>query len=359
MKTVYAATGTAEDVASGTTLELAKLFEIIISKIPLWIAGFIVILLSVLIAKIARNVVENKMAEKGIEEDHKEIQILAGRVTYVGIIMLGITMGLKIAGIDLTTIIAAAAFGIGFALRDMIMNFLAGVMILLGRHFTIGDFINIGGTIGKVEEIQSRVTIIKAIDGTKVIVPNADLFKKQIISYTSNPFRIIEIKVKVDYRTNLENAIKVCMKAVKETKGVLIEPGPAVLVSQFCESGIELKIRAWVDSKGGWIKIQSHLTTNIKNELDENGITIPWPIRTIAYDKDLEIDEKKMEQTDPSLYEKEESEEKIDKPSILPNQQQPVMQEVENNSESENKVNSRSDSNDEDPPLKPLGEKRM
>lgn len=293
MLKAYAA-GT-DQVASETAGELAKLLEALILKIPLWISAVVVIFLSILVAKIGRNIVENKMAEKGIEEEHKELQILGGRMTYTAILTLGVTVGLKIAGIDLTTIIAAVAFGIGFALKDLIMNFLAGVMILVGRHFTLGDYINIGGTVGKVVEIQSRVTVLQAIDGTKVIVPNSEIFKKQVVSYTSNPFRRIEIIVGVDYRTNLENAIKVCMQAVHTTKGVLIEPQPAVIVSDFGESSIDLKVRAWVDSKGGWLKIKSNLIVNIKHQFDKYGITIPWPIRTVAYDKDNNVEEKLLE----------------------------------------------------------------
>ena len=233
MLTAYAVTADAEEVASGTVLELAKLFELVITKIPLWIAGGIVIILSILVAKLAKSMVTNKLEEKGIDEEHKELQILGGRIAYTTVLILGITVGLKIAGIDLTTIIAAAAFGIGFALKDLIMNFLAGVMLLISHHFTIGDFISIGGTIGKVEEIQSRVTILKAIDGTKVIVPNAEMFKKQVVSFTSNPFRKITLEVGVDYRHNLENVIKVCMEATRHTKGILIEPKPSVVVVGF------------------------------------------------------------------------------------------------------------------------------
>ncbi|MBT4916826.1 mechanosensitive ion channel family protein [Candidatus Peregrinibacteria bacterium] len=293
MNTAYAvsATDSANQVASGTASELAKLIELVITKIPLWIAAVIVIMLSFVAAKIARKIVENKLAEKGIEEEHEELQILGGRLVYSGVVTLGFTMGLKIAGIDLTTILAAVAFGIGFALRDLIMNFLAGIMILVGRQIGIGDFINVGGTKGKVTEIQSRVTILQSFDGTKVIVPNADLFKKQVESYTSNPFRKITIAVGVDYRNKLENVIKVCMSTTKHTKGILAKPKPAVVVDSFGDNAINIKIKAWVDSKSGWVKIKSELVTNIKNSFDQYGITIPWPITTLAYDKDSTINE--------------------------------------------------------------------
>ena len=286
MLKAYAASTSAEEIAGGTVSQLEGLVDLIFEKIPLMIAGAIVVFLSYLVAKIARNIVENKMSEKGIGEEHKELQILAGRMTYSGILVLGATIGLKIAGIDLTTIIAAVAFGIGFALKDLIMNFLAGIMILLGGQIALGDFIQIGDTIGKVVEIQSRVTILKALDGTKVIVPNADLFTKQVVSFTSNPFRRIEVDVGVEYRSDLENVVKVCMKALKTTEGVLIEPQPAILVSEFGGSSIDLKVRAWVNSRDGWVKIRSDLMKNITTQFNNYGITIPWPIRTVVEDKD-------------------------------------------------------------------------
>lgn len=346
MFTAYAVTANAEEVASGTALELAKLLELVITKIPLWIAAAIVIVLSVLVAKIARRIVMNKLAEKGIEEEHKELQILGGRLAYASVLVLGITVGLKIGGIDLTTIIAAAAFGIGFALKDLIMNFLAGVMLLVSRHFTIGDFISVGGTLGKVEEIQSRVTILKAIDGTKVIVPNAEMFKKQVTSFTSNPFRKITLEVGVDYRHNLENVIRLCMSVVKNTKGVLLEPKSAVVVSDFGDSAIKIKIKAWVSSTGGWVKIKSNLAKNLKKKFDEYGIKIPWPIKTIANDKDFPIEEKEFKEESRSVEEAPKNETpQAQKPATTPiitSQTPLVPQEVET----------------EEQPLRPLGERK-
>lgn len=334
-----AVTNAAGQVADETASELTKLIALIITKIPLWIAAFIVIVVSVLVAKIAQRIVINKMAEKGVGDEHEELQILGGRLTHSGVLILGITIGLKIAGIDLTTIIAAGAFGIGFALKDMIMNFLAGVMILVGQHFMIGDFISVGSTLGKVVEIQSRVTILKAVDGTKVIVPNADLFKKQVTSFTSNPFRRIEVRVGVDYRNNLENALRVAMNTVHKTKGILLEPKPGVLVDAFEDSGVAIKIKAWVDSKSGWIKIKSDLVQNIKTAFDEHGIVIPWPIRTIVNDNEKKISEK--------IAEEESVKEEKTEPVAAPNEAQtpqPVVQPLE-----AAKVL-------EEVPLKPLGE---
>ncbi len=352
MNTAFAAT-TAEQIADGTSSELTGLITLFIAKIPLYIAALIVILLTMLVARIARSMVENKLAEQGVEEEHKELQLLGGRVTSITIITLGVTVGLKIAGIDLTTIIAAVGFGIGFALKDLIMNFLAGMLILVSRDFQIGDFIKVDSTLGKVKEIQSRVTILRAIDGTKVIVPNAKLFTNKVVSFTSNPFRRIEVLVGVDYRHDLQNVLKIVNKAIKNTKGILVEPKPAAIVDEFGENSINIKVKAWVESRSAWIKIRSKLVMNIKSLFDEYGIKIPWPIRTVAYDKDEELAEKKFEKEkkeEPSKSDNKaqpQAQAAADKQSVQVTNQVPVPQEV-----------SVQESDTPEQPLRPLGEKR-
>jgi len=298
---VYAATTSTNNIPENTASQLASLIELVITRIPLWIAAFIVIVLTVFLAKIIKSMVENKMAEKGIEDEHKEVQILGGRIAYVVVLTIGMTVGLKIAGIDLTTIIAAVGFGVGFALKDLIMNFIAGMMIIIGRHFTIGDFIKVNGILGRVVEIQSRVTILRAIDGTKVVVPNADLFSNTVTSYTSNPFRRIEVDVYVDYRGDLEKAIKIFMMTAKKTKGVLAEPKPVVLVKGFGDSNYDLKVRAWVESKSAWLTIKSNLVKNIKEAYDKYNIPMAWNVTQLVYDKDFPIGEIEIPEEEKKL----------------------------------------------------------
>ncbi len=305
MFTAHAASVVTDTNAEQATSDLVEFFQIIITKIPLWIAAIIIVFFTFVLARIARRVVENKLAEKGLEEEHQEIQILMGRLTNSIVQVIGITAALKVAGIDITSIIAAGAFGIGFALKDLIMNFIAGMMILLGRHFSLGDFIKVGSTIGKVMEIQSRVTILRAIDGTKVIVPNSNLFKKEVTSFTSNPFRRVEILVKVDYRNNLDNVVKVASDILKNTKGVLTQPKPGVLIGTFGDNGVEIKLRAWCNARGGWLKVKSRLMLSVKEKFKEHGIRIARPVRFIHEDNEQDLVEKIMESEEAENNQKE------------------------------------------------------
>jgi small conductance mechanosensitive channel len=279
-------TNAAEDVASGTQDQITGLVTFIVGQIPLWITAFIVLVASFVLARFVKSAVENKMTQEGFEEEHKEIQIVAGRTANAVVLLVGITVALKIAGLDLTPIIAAGAFGIGFALQDLIMNFLAGVMILSARHYSIGDIIKINGTMGKIIEIQTRATVLKAFDGTKIVVPNAELFKNQVTSLTSNPFRRIQLINGVGYGSDLRKTYQVVMEAVKNTPGVLAMPKPSLFFYEWGDYSINFKINAWVDTKGGWVKIRNQLIMNIGDALDRAGIEIPYPIQTIYMGKE-------------------------------------------------------------------------
>ncbi|KKP36617.1 hypothetical protein A2483_03685 [Candidatus Peregrinibacteria bacterium RIFOXYC2_FULL_33_13] len=263
---------------SGTAVD--ELVKTLWERIDNWIAAIVVAVLAFAFAKMIRNTVIDRISQH-IDEENQDILILAGRATYLGVLAVGITIALKVAGIDITAIIAAIGFGIGFALQDLLMNFISGVMILVSRQFNIGDFIKVGETMGQVQEIQTRCTILKALDGTKVIVPNKDLFVNQVTSFTTNPFRRIEIAVGVDYSTDLKLAVNTAMQTIESGSNILKEPKSVVLIDAFAESSINLILRFWVDSKSNWLGIRSEMIINLKKNFDAVHINIPFPIRTL------------------------------------------------------------------------------
>lgn len=293
---------TKSDLANnGLGNKVGAFFDYIIGRVPSWIAGVVVFVLAFGVAKIAKSAVESRISDK-IDEEHQEILILAGRVSYFGTLIVGITVALKIAGIDLTTILAAVAFGIGFALQDLIMNFLSGVLILLNRQFTIGDFIKVGNTLGKVMEIQTRATILKAVDGTKVIVPNADIFRNQVVSYTTNPTRRITLPLYISYDTDIKYATKTALEVLKAHPKILKKPNPSIIIKNYGDSSIDLEARFWVGSRDGWIHIKSIVMHEMLQAFTSAGIIIPYNITHIEtaadsqeeWEKAAKIREQKM-----------------------------------------------------------------
>ncbi|MCC7432089.1 mechanosensitive ion channel family protein [Candidatus Peregrinibacteria bacterium] len=275
-----------DKVGENTSNELTKLITNIFAQIPLWIVAFLVGVFSYILAVMVKRSIENKLTKEGIEEEHQEIKIVAGRSSFFGVLVIGITVALSIVGIDLKPIVAAGAFGLGFALQDIIMNLISGMMILASRHYTIGDVISVNGVIGKIEEIQTRATIIKAFDGTKVIVPNAELFQNVVVSKTSNPFRKLTFVMGVDYGADLKQTMDLTLAVIKNIPWVLQKPKPSVIFYEWGDYSINFRINVWIDSKGGkLVKVKNRVILDLTNAYNESGINIPYPIQTIQLDK--------------------------------------------------------------------------
>lgn len=274
------------NAAQDNTDQLSKLVAGFLAGIPLWIAAIVIAILSYALATMVRRSIENKLTKEGVTEEHREVQIVASRSAFFVVLIIGITTALSIVGIDLKPIVAAGAFGLGFALQDIIMNLISGMMILAAHHYTIGDIISVNGVSGRIEEIQTRATIIKAFDGTKVIVPNADLFSNVVISKTSNPFRKLSFIQGVGYNADLKQVMDLTLAVVKNIPGVLAKPKPTVIFTDWDDTYVLFKINVWIESKGGkMVKVKNRVIMDIYNAYNEAGIDVPYPIQTIHMDK--------------------------------------------------------------------------
>ncbi|MBI2464471.1 mechanosensitive ion channel family protein [Candidatus Peregrinibacteria bacterium] len=279
------------ETAEQSKTAVSELLSVLWDKIDNWFAALVVFGVSLILANTFRKMVIERIS-RHLDEEHQDILILSGRATYVTVMGLGLTIGLKVAGIDITAIVAAIGFGIGFAMKDLIMNFIAGVILMITRNYTIGDFIKVGDAFGKITEIQGRATILKALDGTKIIVPNSDLFSNRVISYTSNPFRRLDVMTYVDYSTNLRKAIQILMNVMKSDEHILKEPEPVVLIKEWGDSNINLLMRFWVDSKSKWWTISSNLRLAVNESFEKTGISMSFPARTMYWG---ENDEQKID----------------------------------------------------------------
>lgn len=279
-------TDKSSETATASGDAVSSFLAYIWNRLDNWIAAIIVVVFSVYFAKMIRKIVLNKVTEK-MGDEHEDVLVLVGRATFAGVLAVGVTIGLKVGGIDLTALIAAVGFGIGFALQDIIMNFIAGVLILASRQFTIGDFIEVDGTLGKVKEIQARATILQAVDGTKIIVPNADLFTNKVTSFTTNPYRRIEIVYGIDYRSDIGKAMNIMLAVVKSDVKVLKKPAPSVVLGEFGDSSINFKIRFWVESRSKWVQLKSDMHRALKDALEKAGIDMPFNTMNLVLDKDI------------------------------------------------------------------------
>lgn len=183
---------------------------------------------------------------------------------------------------SLATLVGLLGLGLSFAMQDMIANFISGIMILISRPFKIGDQIEAGGEEGTVQDIRIRATDIRTYDGRKVIIPNSKLYNDTIVNNTAYGSRRFEVVVGVGYDDDIKTAKEIAENALEDAEHVEADPEPQVLVNELGGSSVNLKLRGWTDThKSNIVKASSELTHLIKDRYDEEGIDIPYPIRTI------------------------------------------------------------------------------
>ncbi len=277
IETVSAASSAAQTTAEEST----GLFTTILGMIPLVISALIVLALSVILAKFIKGIVMFRLSKKDL---NREVLILIGRMITYGIVFLGIISATGIIGLNLGSLIAFLGVGIGFALKDILSNFIAGIMILTQKKFKIGDSVKVGDISGKIVEIETRTTQIVSFDGTLLIIPNAQMITAVIESFSANEFRRIKFNVGVHYATPLQESIQLAIASTKKHKKVMPDPATNVVATEFGDSAINLQVRFWVESSASWVQIRSEVIQQLKLDFDAAGIEIPYPITTLTLD---------------------------------------------------------------------------
>jgi small conductance mechanosensitive channel len=181
---------------------------------------------------------------------------------------------------EFTVIVGAAGLAIGFALQGSLANFAAGVMLIIFKPFKVGDFIEAGGKMGTVQEIQIFNTILNSPDNVRIIIPNNQVTGTDIKNYTVNGTRRIDLVIGVSYEDDLKKTHQVIEKVIKGEDRVLPEPAYTIAVSELADSSVNFVVRPWVNATDYW-SVRFDLIENIKVALDKNGITIPFPQRDI------------------------------------------------------------------------------
>ena len=281
----------------------------VVDKLPMWITAAIVFVVSVMLALMVKGIVESKLASK-ISDEHKEMQIMTGRIAFVCVIMIGVSIALTIAGINMTTLLAAVGFGISFGLQDIVSNFVAGLYLLASHPFAIGDWIKINGKTGRVEVIGARATYLRTYDGLRLIVANSELFKGEVLSYTTNSMRRLKVPVYTRYGLDMRQVKKICLDVIKSNRRVLLQPKPSLVVVDLADYYVYLEARFWVDSKSSWRKIQSEVFMAIQKHLEKAGMDSPYPVSALTLNDDCESYVLKTKTVDETQYKQMVSERK-------------------------------------------------
>ena len=232
------------------------------------------------VAKIAVKVARAAMSKARFDDT---LISFLGNVLYGLLLAIIIISALGKLGVDTTSaaaLLGGAALAIGLALQDQLSSFAAGVMLIMFRPFGKGNFVDIGGTLGVVEEIKITNTLLKTLDNQLVWVPNSDVWGNTITNFSAMPTRRADLTIGIGYGSDLKKAKEILMRLMEEDERILKDPAPTVLVKELADNSVNFAVRPWMNSPDWWVT-RCELIEKIKLEFDANDIEIPFPQRSV------------------------------------------------------------------------------
>ncbi len=249
------------------------LIEKVISALAVVVVGYLV---AKTLSKISGRAVKNRV------NPH------VGRITrnLIFYTVMGISIVTAVGRfIEVTTILAAAGIAgiaIGMAAQRSVSNIISGLFLLADQPFEIGDAVDIGGDAGVVLDISLFSTRLRTFDNKYLRIPNDAVANAKIINLTHYDLRRLDVPVGIAYKEDVATALEVIKNVVSNHPKVLVEPEPIVLVSKFGDSSIDFEVRAWVQ-RVELFNARTELIRDIKKALDDAGIEIPFPHRTLYF----------------------------------------------------------------------------
>lgn len=244
------------------------------------IAAVAIFIIGRWIAKLVRRAVSRVMEKAEVES---LITGFVSSMVYIALLAFVVVAALGQLGIQTTSFIAilgAAGLAIGLALQGSLANFAAGFLMILFRPFKVGDFIEGAGVAGVVREIQTFTTTLKTPDNKTIIIPNAKLSGDNIINYSAEATRRVDMTVGVAYDADLAKVKDVLNDIISKDARIHADPPSQVVVAELADSSVNFVVRVWTNTGDFW-GVKCDITETIKNRFDAEGIGIPFPQRDI------------------------------------------------------------------------------
>lgn len=262
---------------------LSTILEQLLAFIPRLIMAIAIFLLALWLASWIARVVKRAAERRELDP---ELALLFGRLARWSVIILGTIAALEQVHFNVAAFVGGlgiVGFTVGFALKDIAENFVAGILLLWQQPFDIGESISVQDYSGTVTEISLRATEIRTFDGLLVYIPNAIVYGNPLTNLSKLPQRRIALDVGVAYGTDLEEATQVALEAVQQLPGVLLEdPAPTVVFGTFGESSIDFTLYYWVDTTvTGFLAAQDMGLKAVNRAFEQAHVEMPFPVRTV------------------------------------------------------------------------------
>jgi len=240
------------------------------------VAAIAIIIVGMIIARIISNTVNRLLRARHI--DATVADFLSALVRY-GVIAFTVIAALGRIGVQTASVIAvlgAAGLAVGLALQGSLSNLAAGVLLVTFRPFRTGEFVDLGGVMGTVQQVQIFSTTLKTADGKIVVVPNGKIISGNIVNFSREPIRRNEFIIGVAYDADVDEVIALLQQVVEADSRVLKEKGIQIGLNELAASSMNFVVRCWSNS-GDLQNVYWDLLKNFKRALDAKEIGIPYP----------------------------------------------------------------------------------
>nr|WP_205879020.1 mechanosensitive ion channel family protein [Leptolyngbya sp. BC1307] len=271
---------------SAASDKIVSMVQGAIALIPNLVIGLVVFIVFWLIGKILRSFVRQRTQNR----DTRNIGLVFGRLSQGGLIILGFLVAATIIFPSFNPADALATLGIGgvaigFAFKDILQNFLAGILILITEPFRLDDQIVFKDFEGTVEHIETRATTIRTYDGRRVVIPNAELFTNAVMVNTAYDHRRLQYDIGIGYGDDIARAKDIILETLNSRPEVLEDPKPEALVVELADSTINIRARWWIEPprRADAVASMDWVLENICNQLVAAGIDLPFPTQQILF----------------------------------------------------------------------------
>ena len=259
--------------AGGTELSLRNVVE-----------GALTVGLVMVLALWAAAAIEKQLL-RGTGND-LSIRKMVASIVQALLLTIGLLFAMSVVGIDLTALSVlggAIGVGLGFGLQKIAANYISGFVILAERSLRIGDMVKVDNFDGRITDIRTRYTVIRALNGREAIVPNEMLITQRVEnSSLADPKVLLTTSVQVAYGSDLVALMPQLADAVAAVPRVLADPAPSVQLSAFAPDGLDLTIPFWIaDPEKGQGNVRSEVNLAVLNTLNAAGVEIPYPQRVV------------------------------------------------------------------------------
>lgn len=189
------------------------------------------------------------------------------------IVLLSVADHIGIPTAPLITALGAAAVTAGLAIKDSLSNVASGVLIIVNRMFSVGDYLKVEGVEGTVKKIEIFFTTLATVDNKQILIPNSRITSNNVINYTACEKRRLDLSYRVDYGSDLEKAKTLLKNIINQNEKFLKDPSCIVEVGEYKENGIDVVVKVWCKTEE-YAGLYSYMQREVKDEFDKNGIAL-------------------------------------------------------------------------------------